>query len=639
MRALPCFPQAGIFHPTVPITCLYLQSSLPFICIRISHSRITIMASKLFDDVWIDETTELCQIVTYTTVTHQLNDKMINARNFILRKALEFNDTQSTVKFSHFQWVQDQSDTSYFNPTKQQVLDSKYYLLGLRLGPENARYKVAMICHLDTVPASEDSGWKPFDPFVDHSLEYPAGNTSPQDFLVGRGCVDDKGPAIIALIVARALAKKYDNTDTFNDVALEILFDGSEETDMATPNYLHDPKARAPDFGIVFDAMWCVRAEKGGDRPHFEAPAVTPPPSGLYVESVITNPDNSSNTIPDWAEAEIRGDQAALEQFATSVKSMYESFTFDTDDYRRAEMLDPEPPQDGVLKIRTLVMGAQHGSSPDENRDFGANPLVSLANFLAGLNKDGIVGATAASTMCRLVEWMWGTQVYGEKHRDELYGFDDIFLDGNGTTYAVTKMAVEESGAISLEVDIRYAIAHHETQWDGENEGFLDGDQSVLHGRFDELCSQFNAEMSNMPNVAQTVPAEKMTLFVPDVRIPDKNENYQKIEQAFYDIMHRQPPRLAIGGGTDAKGVLSLLAVGPLFGMTMGPPVNYHGISEGAPIADMKKSTEILERVMELEVTEPLSPGVLGRRKHAVKKATERLKAMKARGYVVRCQC
>lgn len=599
------------------------------------------MAAELFDDVWVNETTDLCRIVTFTDTVHVLNPRMLEARDYITSKADAFNASQRTVKFSPFQWVTDQSGSIHHHPTDDQVLDAKYYLLGLRLGPENPRYKVAMICHLDTVPATSSPAWDPFEPYVKPDVDYELGQESPQDFLVGRGCIDDKGPAISALIVARALAQKYDGTDTFDDVALEILFDGSEETDMATPKYLEDSDAHPPDFGIVFDAMWCVRAEKGGDRPHFEVKHMDPPAESVYVSSVISNPDNSSNTIPDWAEATFCGDQTQLDDLFSKIKEMYEEFSFDDTGYQRAALEDPQSPQDGKLTIRTLVKGAQHGSSPDENRLEGANPLVSLANFVAGLATDGTVASTSASRMCEMVAWMWGTRVYGENHKDELYGYDEVFTGGeedwhNGTSYAVTKMALDEDTlSTSLEVDIRYAMAHHDGQWDGWSDGLLDGDHSVLAGRFQDLLRKFNAQKSAMPSVELTNP-EEMTLFAPDIRVPDTNENFQKIEQAFQDVVGYPPARLAIGGGTDAKGVLNLLAVGPLFATTMGPPVNYHGIGEGAPIADMRTSTAVLERVMELEIRNPLSEDALQGMKEKTKRGLERLKA---RGYVHKCNC
>ncbi|MEQ9369033.1 MAG: hypothetical protein RIG63_08370 [Coleofasciculus chthonoplastes F3-SA18-01] len=58
----------------------------------------------------------------------------------------------------------------------------------------------------------------------------------------------------------------------------------------------------------------------------------------------------------------------------------------------------------------------------------------------------------------------------------------------------------------------------------------------------------------------------------------------------------------AVGGGTDAKGYTFLLAAGPLFSDRVGPPINYHGIREGAPLDAMNKSTQILYNVMVNEI-------------------------------------
>ena len=65
------------------------------------------------------------------------------------------------------------------------------------------------------------------------------------------------------------------------------------------------------------------------------------------------------------------------------------------------------------------------------------------------------------------------------------------------------------------------------------------------------------------------------------------------------------PPPLAasgIGGGTDAQGNVNLVAAGPLFTLAFGPPINYHGLGEGAPIEDLRLSARILYQIMLGEV-------------------------------------
>jgi hypothetical protein len=67
------------------------------------------------------------------------------------------------------------------------------------------------------------------------------------------------------------------------DVTFEVLFDTSEETDLSvTKFYEANPEAK-PKLGIVYDAFWCIRAEKGIERPVFRVPLVAEPTEGLWI--------------------------------------------------------------------------------------------------------------------------------------------------------------------------------------------------------------------------------------------------------------------------------------------------------------------------------------------------------------------
>jgi succinyl-diaminopimelate desuccinylase len=61
--------------------------------------------------------------------------------------------------------------------------------------------------------------------------------------------------------------------------------------------------------------------------------------------------------------------------------------------------------------LTTKVIGAQHGSVPNENRAQGASPVVSLANFLAHLVDDGTLAPNGVGRMLQFMAWGWGTTV------------------------------------------------------------------------------------------------------------------------------------------------------------------------------------------------------------------------------------
>lgn len=184
--------------------------------------------------------------------------------------------------------------------------------------------------------------------------------------------------------------------------------------------------------------------------------------------------------------------------------------------------------------------------------------------------------------MERFIQWTWGTYVSGEAHR-QLKESDHEFSEGNGTTYAVTKSsAIEDSsGDMVLDVDIRYAIGHHENPWDGWSEGFLEGDNRTFAKLFGNLVSEFSRLHSGYPYVS----GKSKTIFAPDIRLPDTNPFFGSVNKAFEEVMGYSSPRFAIGGGSDGKGYTFLLGMGPLFAPNMGYPINYHGIKEGAPLS------------------------------------------------------
>lgn len=606
-------------------------------------SRRTNHVTELFREVWQVETTELCKIHSYRK-NSKPHPNILIQRAYLNGIVHQFNVSQNHTKLTPFSWAK-KGEAATTTPTDEEILDSDYYVFGYRFGAENPSYKVAIICHLDTVPAQDSEEWSPFEPTVENRA-YPSGLVSPQPFLVGRGTIDDKGPAISALIVARAIARKFDGNPLLQDTQIEISFDPSEETDMSTPHYMEDSNTVVPNFGVVYDAAWNTRAEKGIERPKFsaKAPASAPPEDQIYLHAITTAPNNSINTVPDWAELEIRGDSAALERFSCEAAKLYREFDFGDPDYRRAKIKVASSAEGNVI-IHGVVSGAQHGSAPEENRKGGANPLVSLSNFAAGLVKQGKLARWGApASMCEFIASTWDTRVFGEAH-ESLYKYDPVFIKDNGTTYAVTKtnmLGAPSDPALGIElfVDIRYAIPHHDVEWDPScrKEGFLDGDESKFGTIFSEIIEKFSSwhSTTDLPNIQ----VETESKAPPDIRWPDSNVNFQRIERAYREIVGVDPPRYAIGGGTDAKGYTFLLAVGALFSTSMGPPVNYHGISEGAPITDMEISTNVLYRVMELEISGrresyELTAMVADKRKECFK----RIKHLRKRGFTHGCEC
>jgi succinyl-diaminopimelate desuccinylase len=522
------------------------------------------------DDTFVSDTSALVEIQTFRDDAPDSEERVVanlrRIQDYLNARAEAFNAGQAMLRLEPFDW-------------QEEIDGQTRWVFGFRVG--DGPRKFSMLTHMDTVPPGVDA-WRPFEP----RLETKAYRGGEQPFLVGRGAVDDKGPGVLTVTVLEAAAKRFDGTDALDDWTLEVSFDTAEETDMNMPYYID--AVGPPELGIVFDAYWCVRAEKGIERPVFSLPRGETGAGPLWIATLET-PPGAVNQIPGSTTAWIEGsDPASLDLFADEVESLYDAYGFDDPDYRRAPLTVART--DSAVVLTTTVLGAQHGSVPYENRADGANPLVSLANFLAGLVDDGTLAANGYGQMAQFMAWGWGTEVFGEKHPELLERFDEVFQEGNGTTYALTRVTSDDE-LVNLAIDIRYALGHHDQPWDGTTQGLLPG-SSIFPEVFEDLVAQFNAEY---PEAGLTFTTENA--FAPDVRDPDST-TFQNVSQGYQDVMAEACPEIATGGGTDAKGHVTMLAAGALFSDDFGPPINYHGLDEGAPVDDLRQSALILYHVL-----------------------------------------
>lgn len=550
--------------------------------------------------VIIDGTTEL---VKYQTWRDGKNERDViknleQIKNFFTAKAEAHNNEYTNARMRPFNWTGQYTDDE---GNKKEA-----WVFGFRAGADISKAtkktrKVSLICHLDTVPPG-NLDWEPFKARQEDRIYN--GVSTP--FLIGRGAIDDKGPAVVAFeAFTQALQMANADDDAINklneELILEVLFDTSEETDMSTPHYLDANEDQEPDLGIVFDAYWCVRAEKGIERPIFtiSRDVTSAPPEDTWYIAEMKSPYGSTNMIPVTAEALIKGKtlkEDELDQFVANIYDWYRACLFDDVDYHPADIqVAPSNSDSGSqVLITAKVAGAQHGSAPHQNRANGANPIVSLTNFLAFLVERDILANNHFGEMCKFIRWAFGTRPFGENHPELLYRFDPVYDEGNGTSYGLTQLFSNGDG-INLGIDVRYAIGHHCQGWDGK-EGQIKGDKSIFKEVFEELNSRYETEAGGA-----TVTLETKTIFGPDIRSP-RNAHLFQINNAYRSIMGENCPMRATGGATDAHGRLNLVTAGALFSDNFGPPVNYHGIDEGAPLPDLENSGKILLYILRQEL-------------------------------------
>lgn len=278
-------------------------------------------------------------------------------------QARQFNEGQKTHRLEPWEWKVESGDAA----------EPRYYwVFGFRLG--KGPRKISLNTHFDTVSPGDSDVWEPF------KLTKARGETrhgGAQDLWVGRGAIDDKGPALATFLVLKDIARAYDGSPLLDDITVELIFDTTEEIGgMSMRRYREENAEEAADLEVIFDTFWSVRAEKGIERPVFTLPREAPPTTGVWIESLNT-PSGPVNQLPDRADAILRSDSPAqLEELAQHIEEDYAAHPFDDPSYRRAKLTVDTSGLPDALKLTTEVAGAQHASVPQENRENGANPLV-----------------------------------------------------------------------------------------------------------------------------------------------------------------------------------------------------------------------------------------------------------------------
>lgn len=155
----------------------------------------------------------------------------------------------------------------------------------------------AVLAHLDVVPAG--SGWE-HDPFGGE-VDEKSGK------IWGRGTMDDKGPAMIALYAMKALMD-----EGFKPARrIKLLLGCNEETGWACIEH-YNKVAKMPEEGISPDADFpVIYAEKGILQTKFKFNVNTPAFSGL-------NGGNRPNMVCDFCEAKAAIDGKKLAELNMS---------------------------------------------------------------------------------------------------------------------------------------------------------------------------------------------------------------------------------------------------------------------------------------------------------------------------------
>ncbi|MEC0179099.1 dipeptidase PepV [Paenibacillus favisporus] len=221
-------------------------------------------------------------------------------------------------------------------------------------GPESAENYVAVLSHLDVVPASGKWTTPPFEPSVRGGK------------IFARGAEDDKGPAMAAfyglkIVKDMGLPLKH---------RIRLIF-GTDEERTGKCMQKYNELEPAPICGFTPDADFpIVRAEKGqiNTRLLFK-PIEESDSSGYEYRLRLFTAGEVANSVPEGARAEVAGDAGSL----SAMQKAYEDYCA-SEGQKGSFEIDA----DGQTASLSLTGKTAHGMEPQ----LGINAGLKLIHFL-----------------------------------------------------------------------------------------------------------------------------------------------------------------------------------------------------------------------------------------------------------------
>ena len=381
---------------------------------------------------------------------------------------------------------------------------------------------VAIMSHLDVVSLGE--GWKG-DGF---SLAKREG------FLVGRGIVDDKGPAILSIYTMKFWQEYAQKTGLSLPFNLRLIFGTNEESGMRCAEE-YSLRSSAPDFMFTPDSSFSVGyAEKGAFRAKLES-------CFFDADRVLTlEGGQSTNAVPSIATAKIKLDKLEVKQ--RELKNLIaDDVTVEFDDE--------------LLKITAHGKSA-HAASPEG----GVNAISKLMKFIIENNLAFNEASDYFQRVLNLLEFTDGSGV-GIDARDEHFG---------ALTVVGGKISTEKtsSGTKYVQtIDVRYPASTS---------------KDVI---LETLTKHFTG-IAKLVDVQNTQPY---------ITSPDTPE-VQALYDAFVEVSGiTNCPPYTQGGGTYAKKFKNGVSFGPIFPQRERPSWvgGVHCANEAMSIDDLKMALEI----------------------------------------------
>ncbi|MDF7626984.1 dipeptidase PepV [Lactobacillaceae bacterium L1_55_11] len=271
----------------------------------------------------------------------------------------------------------------------------------IEMGPEDADEYVAILSHLDVMPAGEGWDTDPFQAVVTN------------DRIIGRGASDDKGPGLAAYYAFKII----------RDLGIplkrrvRLIFGTDEENDWTGMTRYFEVEP-APAYGFSPDAEYpIINGEKGNVQIEIKGPATN---QGRYTLEYF-GAGVRTNMVPGVARATVQLHDS------NELVPLFDAYLADHPE------LKGETEVDGNAVKLTLYGKQVHGAMPET----GLNAGTYLAQFLSQF----AFGGTAAEFLRYLG---------GPAHDDT-----------NGAKFGIA-FEDEVMGPLTMNVGIQKFIAHHD---------------------------------------------------------------------------------------------------------------------------------------------------------------------------------
>lgn len=408
-----------------------------------------------------------------------------------------------------------------------------------------------ILAHLDVVPAGNNWSVCPaYEPVVKNGRLY------------GRGCADDKGPAVASLYALKALK----NAGFRPKKKIRLILGLNEESGFGGLTY-YLSKHPHVDAGFTPDAYFpLVHGEKGilsirytGSEPLSpgagqEEGEAAPTAENKGIRLLSIQGGDALNMVASGAETVLRGAPAVLAE----IEQKFDRFC---DENGQKGTLKRTPGNtdgsDGLPHLELKIFGkSAHASTPEK----GINAISSLLAFLKTIRPEQ--GKTFIDHYDRVLQKDTTGALLGCRLQDR-YG--DLTLNVGFIRSRI------QNGTISFELDIniRYPIT----------------------ARSEEVIRQFTEAGSRQNWSTRTLELKESLFFDPE------SPYIQTLLNTYRDISgDRSTPPLTIGGGTYARGMKNILGYGMVF---PGREVSMHQPDENLLLEDLFKGALIYARAVQ----------------------------------------